>query len=228
MKGVGAALGDQRDLPAAGVARISIGVGGGHPEFLHRVGRRIQDTGKSVTIILVVDPYAVQGDIRLVAAHAIHRAAPRVRRLIRLGGSRQIRYSRLQAQEINHVAVGNGQLRDLVFFDRVAERRVGAIDERSLPFDRYQFRYARNLKPNEYGGGRADRECDLRRHKLCKPGCRCLQLICTRRHIQELVEPCPVAGGTPLQSRCCVGQSDRRVGNARARRIRHAAIQLAG
>ncbi len=228
MKGVGAALGDQRDLPAAGVARISIGVGGGDPEFFHRVGRRIQDTGKSVTIILVVDPYAVQGDIRLVAAHAIHRAAPRVRRLIRLGGSPQIRYARLQAQEINHVAVGNGQLRDLVFFDRVAERRVGAIDERRLPFDRYQFRYARNLKFHVNRRRRLDDELDVRRRKARKTACRRLQPIVSRRHIEELVEPCPVAGGTPLQSRCRVGQSDRRVGNARARRIRQAAIQLAG
>ena len=228
MKGVGAALGDQRDLPAAGVARISIGVGGGDPEFLHRVGRRIQDTGKSVTIILVVDPYAVQGDIRLVAAHAIHRAAPRVGRLIRLGGSPQIRYSRLQAQEISHVAVGNGQLCDLVFFDGVAERRVGAIDERSLSFDRYQFRYARNLKFNVYGGRRLDDELDVRYRVARKTAGRRFQPIVARRHIQELVEPCPVAGRTALQSRCCVGQSDRRVGNDRARRIRHVAIQLAG
>jgi len=45
----------------------------------------------------------------------------------------QVRHTGLQAQQLNHVAIGNGQFRDLDLLERVAERRVGAIDQRAWP-----------------------------------------------------------------------------------------------
>src|SRR6202041_2196088 len=71
VKVVGAALGHQRDLGSTGIAGVGVGVGGGDPEFLDGIRRNIQDTGKSVTIILVVNPDTIQRNVRLVAAQAI-------------------------------------------------------------------------------------------------------------------------------------------------------------
>ena len=161
MKVVGAALGRQRDLSPAGIARVGIGIGGSDPEFLHRVGRHIQNTGKCITIILVVDPNAIERHVGLVAAQTVHRAAARVRVLIQLVA--QIRYTSLQTQQLHYVAVGNGQLRDLVFFESVAQRGVRAIDEWRFGLDVDRRGRTRNLQANGYGGGSADHERDLRR-----------------------------------------------------------------
>jgi len=225
VKAVGATLGHQRDLGAAGIAGIGIGVGSGHPEFLDRVGRHIQHTGKGVTIVLIVNPNAVERDVRLVAPHTVDCAASCVFVLIQLVP--QIRHPGLQAQQLNYVAVGDGQFCDLVLLESIAERRVGAIDERRLAFDRHRGRHTRNLQPNGYGGGRFDNERDVRRQIGCKTLRLCLQAIFSRRYFQELVEPCRIACRVPLQPCCRVRQSNLYPGNTRARRVRNAAIQLA-
>ena len=87
---------------------------------------------------------------------------------------------------------------------------------------------ARNLELNVDGRGRFDNERDFRRRIGRETLRRCLQPIVARRHVQELVQSRPVAGGRPLQPCGRVGQSNLRAGNSRARRVRNAAIQLAG
>ena len=120
MKVVGAALGHQPNLRPAGIAGVGIGVGGGNAEFLDRVGWHGQDAGKREAVVLVVDADVVEGDVRLVAARAVHRAAAGISgRLLHLQS--EVRYPWLQTKQLHHVAVGDGQFGDLRFVDGVAE-----------------------------------------------------------------------------------------------------------
>ena len=105
MKGVGAALGHQRDLSAAGITGVGIGIGRGDSEFLHRVRRYVQNTLKSVAIILVIDANSVERDVGLVTAHTVDGSATCI--CILIHPISQVRHPGLKAEQLNYASVGN-------------------------------------------------------------------------------------------------------------------------
>ncbi len=74
VKLVGAGAGDEGDLCAGAAGRISVGVGGGNAEFLYGIERYAQGAIEGLTGLLVVDVYAVEGDVGLVATTAVDNA----------------------------------------------------------------------------------------------------------------------------------------------------------
>src|SRR5208283_4975512 len=78
VKLVGAAFGDQGDLGSGGTSLAGAVVGGGHAELIHRKLRGRQNAIEGVAGELVVVADAIEGDVVLVAALAVHHAGARV------------------------------------------------------------------------------------------------------------------------------------------------------
>ena len=74
-----------------------------YAKFLYRVARRPQHAAERIAFVLIVIIQAVQRNVALVGARAIHRAAAAVGILL---GARLIAekdHARLQAEQIEHV-----------------------------------------------------------------------------------------------------------------------------
>jgi len=154
VKIVGAALSDKRDLRAGGASGIGIGVARGDAELFHRILRVAQDAGEGEAIVLIVYIDAIQRYVRLIAAHAVDRAATRVRVLV--DAVAEVDNARLQAQEFHHIASFNRQLFNLFFVKNIAERRVGGVDHRERFADFHKLSSAGDLKLEVRGGRKID------------------------------------------------------------------------
>lgn len=131
MPGVRTAPGNEGDLgPRAGTF-IGVAVGGGHAEFLNRVLSDGKNGSKSVTAVLVVDVDAVESDIALIAARAIHGAVARV--LIFVCGERGTEgiscknYASLQAEKFRDIAAIQWEILHLRLGESSPQGRVSHV-----------------------------------------------------------------------------------------------------
>ena len=115
MKTVGAGFCDQRHLRARRTAFVRPVVGRGHTKLLHGIQGDGQHGCEGVSINLVIHIDAVQGEIALVAAGSVYRAAARIVILIDVGAVACIGDAVLEAQQIGHVAAFQGQRLHLCF-----------------------------------------------------------------------------------------------------------------
>src|ERR1039458_4992091 len=139
---VGAAFGHECHLRAAGSSLVGVGIGGGDAKLLYGIERHGQDGGKGLAA-LVVYANAIETDIALVAARAIHRAAARIVGTC-VCSIASIGNAGLQRKQVGHVAPLQRQFLYLILAKRYTHSRVFGVDYRGLPgnFD--------------LGGGRAD------------------------------------------------------------------------
>src|SRR5258707_1467549 len=102
MKGIRAALGHERHLRARALALVGAIVGGGHTKFLNGILRDRQNGSERVAVGLVVHVYAVQRDVALMAARAVHRSIARVLILVSTPIAR-VGHAWLQAKHVRDV-----------------------------------------------------------------------------------------------------------------------------
>src|SRR5262249_32839582 len=79
---IGTTFRDQCHLGAGSSALIGIVIGSGHAEFLHGIEGRRQHRGKGISAGLIVNVYAVQRNVALVATSSVDRSAAGVLVLI--------------------------------------------------------------------------------------------------------------------------------------------------
>ena len=103
---------------------IGIAIASGDAEFFDGVLGLAQHAGEGVSVHLVVVVDAVEGDVALVGAAAVDRAAAAV--IVMQSG--QVEHAGLQGKQVGHVAGLAGQRLDLRIVRGVAERGVGGIE----------------------------------------------------------------------------------------------------
>jgi hypothetical protein len=123
VKLVRSALGHERNLRSRTAATIRVGIAGGHAELLDGILRHAQDAGECITFVLVVYIDAIERDVGLVAAGAIHTAAARVVVTV-TGILTEEGHTRLQAQQLDHISAFERKHIDLALVEGIAERGV--------------------------------------------------------------------------------------------------------
>src|SRR5438094_701752 len=126
MDGIGAALGDERDLCARAVAVLGAGVGGDCAELLDRVEGDTEDAGKGGAVLLVVHVDTVESDGGLVALAAIDAATAEI---VLVGGIglAEVGDAGLQRKQADDVTGFERQLRDYPVPDSMADGGVRGV-----------------------------------------------------------------------------------------------------
>src|SRR5215469_5850840 len=113
MKRVCSTLRHQRDLRSRGTARICVCIARRYSKFLYRIERCTKCTLECVTSGLIIIVDAIDGDIRLIAATAIHRAITAVGVLVDGVIVADKSYPWLQAENPSRITPLKGQIVDL-------------------------------------------------------------------------------------------------------------------
>ena len=121
---VGTGLGHQGDLRSGAAPGIRIRTGGGDAELLGGIERRPQNAGEGIAVLLVVVIQTIEGYVGLVGACAGDGAAAAILVLLVRRLLAKIQNSRLQAQQVGHVAPFHRQRLDGGVVDGVADRSI--------------------------------------------------------------------------------------------------------
>src|SRR5215472_565491 len=154
---------------------------------------------------LVIHANAIERDVALVAARSIDRAASRVAR----AGVRAISGvgdTRLQGEQVRHIAALQGQLLYLVFAKRYAQRCIGGVKHLRLGGNFHGFGGGADLQFHIGGRWIVNQELQA---LLVKPA-ESLgfdgQLVRTRLQSNELIEARRAAGRGALERQFVAGQ----------------------
>ena len=101
---VGATLRDERNLRARRTALVRIVAGGRHSEFLHGIDGNWQYRSECVAVHLIVRVHAVQRQVALVAARAVHRSAAGVHIPVDIASIAGVDNSGLQRQKLGYAS----------------------------------------------------------------------------------------------------------------------------
>ena len=129
VKGIGAALCDQRHLRPGALPLVGAVIRRGHSEFLNRVLSHRQHRRKRISVRLIVYVDAVEGDVALIAARAIHGSIARVLVLV-ADAIAGVGHSGLQTQQVRNVAALQRNLAHLFFVEGIADGGVHQVEGR--------------------------------------------------------------------------------------------------
>ena len=132
MKGVGAALGDQRDLTSGGAALIGIVACCGDTKLFDGIERGANGAfeGGAANLVVVVD--TVENNVGLVAAAAIESAVACVNVVVDVVADE--RDARLQAEDSGGIAAFEGKRQDLVRVEGIAKGCVSRVHRSCATF----------------------------------------------------------------------------------------------
>ncbi len=156
---VGAAFGHQCHLGAAGSSLVGVGIGGGDAKLLYGIERHRQNGGKSVAAF-VVDANAIDTDIALVAARAIHRATSRIAGAC-VSSIAGVGNSGLQRKQFGYIAALQREFLDLILAKRYTHGRVFGVDDGRFPGNFDLRSEGADLKDNVYARRHIDQELEV-------------------------------------------------------------------
>ena len=134
MEIVGAAFGDERHLRSGAFPLVSVVVRRSNPELLNRIKSRRQYRSEGIAVGLVVHIHAVESDVALVTARAVHGSVACVLildgGLIEIGTIARIGHAGLQTQQLGNATALQRNLLHLRFVERIANGGVNEIQRR--------------------------------------------------------------------------------------------------
>src|SRR5579864_9721356 len=148
-----AAFRDQRNLRTRSVSLVGVVVRRGDAKFLDGIERRGQYGGERVSARLVIHVHTVERNVALIAAGAVHGSISRVLVLVDVRAVPGVGDTRLQAEEVGHVAAFQRDLPDLIFVEGVSNRGVDEVQGGRFAADA------------DVLGHRADFQLDVRRRR---------------------------------------------------------------
>ena len=221
MEFVGAALGHQRHLGGARAAHVGAVVARADLELLQRVERHAHHRRVGEALHRIVDVNAVERDVRLIAARAGDRSAALI-------VGRQIRGAGLQAEQTHRVARLERELLNLPLGHRVAEARVGGVDNRrpGRHFDRLGDGAERQRDVHPRRG--VHRELEVLAHRGAETAELDFEGVKARRQRHEPVTADVVCGRRPRRAGAGIGERDGRSGKRSALLILDVAVERRG
>src|SRR4029077_19781553 len=180
-----AAFRDQRNLRTRSVSLVGVVVRRGDPKFLHGIERRRQYGGERVSARLVIHVHTVERDVALIAAGPGHDSISRVLTLVDVRAVPGVGDTRLQAEEVGHVAALQRDLPDLIFVEGVYNRGVDEVQSRRLAADADVLRHRADFQLDIRGCRGINEQLQPRLHVMRKSARRYGQGVSARRYGQN-------------------------------------------